>query len=91
MRNNYDTLRPQSTLQDVLSWAFNVTRSRLFDLEDYNILKSTSPAIYSPPASSTDLVGTEKAGDVSADTNYLYVVVDNAGTLQWQRVATSTF
>jgi len=43
------------------------------------------------PASSTAIIGTEKVGDIAADTSFLYVVVDNAGVLRWQRVATATF
>ncbi len=91
MRRNYDTIRPQSSLQDVIKWIADVTRNRLLDVEDYKYLTTISPEIFSPPSSSSDLVGTEKAGDMAADTNYLYVVVNNAGTLQWRRVAISTF
>lgn len=80
------------SLEDLVEWAYQATRARDFDLEDYDDMNATTPRIYSyTPSSSSDLIGTEKAGDIAVDTSYIYVVVDNSGTLQWQRVATATF
>ena len=78
--------------KDLAMWAFDVTRARRFDIEDYDDLVTTRPYVYrTNPASSSDLIGTEKVGDISADSTYLYVVVDNGGTLEWRRVAISSF
>ena len=43
------------------------------------------------PSSSTDTIGTEKVGDIAVDNSYFYIVVDNSGTLEWRRVAISSF
>lgn len=39
------------------------------------------------PTSSIDIVATDKVGDLNYDPNYLYIVVDNAGTAEWRRGA----
>lgn len=91
MRNNYETLPVRPDQTDILDWIRQVTRERLSDLEDYEQQQAANPRIYSAPTSSSDTIGTEKVGDIAADTSYLYVVVDNSGTLEWRRVAISTF
>lgn len=92
MQKKYKLLSAIPDLNEVLEWIRQATREREYDLEDYNNQTSTNTTIYNyTPASSTDLIGTEKAGDISVTTSYIYVVVNNAGTLRWQRVATATF
>ena len=92
MQKKYRVLTQNPSESDILSWIRDVTRERLFDLEDYNQQKATNVEYFNyTPTSSSDLIGTEKPGDIAADTSYIYIVVDNSGTLQWQRVATSTF
>lgn len=92
MQKKYKLLSALPDLNEVLEWIRQATREREYDLEDYNNQTSTNTTIYNyTPSSSTDLIGTEKAGDISVTTSYIYVVVDNAGTLRWQRVATATF
>ncbi len=39
------------------------------------------------PTSSADVVSTDKIGDVSYDINYIYILVNNAGTAVWRRTA----
>lgn len=91
MRNQYRNLSSRSSLDDLILWAQTATRHRQFDLDDYNNQVSANPFIYSAPASSSDMVGTEKVGDIAVDNGFLYVVVDNAGALEWRRTAISTF
>jgi hypothetical protein len=92
MQKEYKLLDEKATAEDVLDWIIQVTRERGVDLGDYDQQVATNAVYYSyTPSSSSNLIGTEKAGDIAADTSYLYVVVDNSGTLQWQRVATATF
>jgi len=91
MRNSYSVLPSKPTENDILRWIAEVTRSRADDLSDYENQQATKPSIYPVPLSMTDLIGTEKAGDIAADTTHLYIVTDNAGTLVWRRVALSTF
>lgn len=95
MREHYKSVgysNGDAAISEIMDWVRHATRARDTDINDYDDMRTTSPRIYSyTPANSSDLIGTEKAGDISVDTSYIYVVVDNAGTLQWQRVATATF
>lgn len=92
MQKKYKILSAIPDLNEALDWIRQATREREFDLEDYNNQVSTNVTFYNyTPSSSSDLIGTEKPGDIAVSTSYIYVVVDNAGTLRWQRVATATF
>ena len=91
MRSLYGVLSNNSGIVDVLRWVQDVVRERANDVSDYESQQATKPAIYPVPASMTDLRGTEKAGDIAVASGFLYVVVDNSGTLEWRRVALSTF
>lgn len=91
MRESYKDINNTSSLPDFINWAIHATRARIFDREDFDKQISENPRIFNAPSSSSDLRGNEKAGDIAVDTSYFYIVADNAGTLQWQRVAISTF
>lgn len=91
MQNLYDILGINPDSSDIVRWIENATRERRTDIDDYNNQVSSNSAIFSAPASSTDMVGTEKVGDIAADSAYFYVVVDDSGTLEWRRVAISSF
>ena len=43
------------------------------------------------PTSSADTTPTDKVGDVNYDANYLYILIDNAGTPVWRRAALSSW
>jgi hypothetical protein len=91
MRTSYSVLPSKPTENDVLRWIADVTRDRANDLSDYETQQATKTSIYPVPSSMTDLIGTEKAGDIAVNTTHLYIVTDNAGTLEWRRAALSTF
>lgn len=92
MKNIFRTLPHAPTIKDLSEWARDVTRSRLYDVSDYNEQTARNSSIFSSvPSSSSDLAGTEKAGDIAVDSSYLYIVVDNAGVLEWRRVAINSF
>lgn len=92
MQRRYEVISPRADQDKIIDWIFKATREREIDLQDYDNQVSTNVVFFDYiPSNSNDLLGTEKAGDIAADTSFLYVVVDNAGTLQWQRVATATF
>lgn len=86
----------ENTITDIILWALDVARERQIDLADYNNQIASNPVIFTTaPTSSSDLKGSEKIGDMAfgtdSGTEYVYFVVDNGGTLQWQRVALATF
>jgi len=91
MRTLYSVLSPKATIEQVVRWIADVTRDRANDLSDYESQQATKPTIYPVPASGTDLIGTEKAGDVAADEHHLYVVVNIAGVLEWRRTSLHNF
>jgi len=43
------------------------------------------------PASSSDVQSSDKLWDRCIDTSYEYVLVNNAGTLEWLRIIMSSF
>lgn len=43
------------------------------------------------PSSSIDVVATDKVGDINYTASYLYILVDNAGTPTWRRVALASW
>lgn len=86
MRKLYKNLPNLATLEDLILWAKDVTRSRVFDVDDYNLQVSNNPFIYDAPSSPTDLLGTEKPGDIAVDSSNLYVVFDNGTTLEWATI-----
>lgn len=91
MRTSYSVLPSKPTENDILRWIADVTRDRANDLSDYEAQQATKPSIYPVPSSMTDLIGTEKAGDIAVTSGFIYVVIDNAGVLEWRRAALSTF
>lgn len=91
MRSPFGILPTSADSNSVLRWIADVTRERANDISDYQSQEATNSKIYPAPSSMTDLIGTEKAGDIAVATGFLYVVVDNAGVLAWRRVALSTF
>lgn len=91
MRSKYNNASGIKTIEGLSSWAIQITREREFDLQDYETQVAVNPRIYPTPTSSSDMIGTEKVGDIAIDTDYIYTVVDNAGTLEWRRVGVSAF
>lgn len=97
MRELYTNLTQNRPLEDIKlledfrTWIINATRLRQFDIQDFDKQTAENPRIFDAPSSSTDTVGTEKVNDVAADSSFLYVIIDNAGTLEWRRVAISSF
>lgn len=43
------------------------------------------------PASSSDVQSLDLLYDIVRDTNYTYVLINNAGTLAWRRITMSSF
>lgn len=91
MRSQYTVLSLNAQTEEIKRWISDVTRARQADLDDYDLQESSKPKIFNAPASSTDTKGTEKVGDIAVDASYLYIVVDNSGTLEWRRVGISSF
>lgn len=79
--------------QETESWMRQVTELRNQDVADWNNL----PELYmrgrkvdKVPSASTDTTGNQK-GDFNYDASYLYICVDNSGTLSWRRASLSSW
>jgi len=67
-----------------------ISRQREIDTRDWNNLQNIyvlGRKVGKIPASSADVDATDRVGDVNYTTTYLYILVDNAGTAVWRRVA----
>lgn len=80
--------------QGSTSWEREVTRLRE---EDVSMIDNL-PKVYArksartvAPTSSTDILPNDAKGDGIYLNGFLYVVIDNSGSLKWQRVALSDF
>ena len=51
MRNQYINLGQNSSIKDILLWAFDVTRNRLFDVRDFQDLENRVSGLESVPSS----------------------------------------
>lgn len=43
------------------------------------------------PSNSADVVAADQEGDINYDAAFLYILLDDAGTLVWRRVALAAF
>lgn len=92
MKALYKNITANPSLRELAAWIRQATRERRIDLRDYNNQIGCNPKVFTRiPASTSDLLGTEQIGDIAANTTHLYIVVDNSGTLEWRRIAISTF
>lgn len=80
-RNHSDALR-------------RIARERENDVQDWYNLPSRFMAgrkVDKIPTGSANVTDTDKLGDFNYSTTYLYICVDNAGTLAWRRVALASW
>lgn len=92
--NKYPPLT-NNEYKSILDWINNVQQQRSKDVTDWDSLLQTyihgRNRTYindrNVPTSSADTAVTDAEGDVMYDTNYLYILVNNSGTLVWRRVA----
>lgn len=67
-----------------------IARERENDVRDwYNLPKKymTGRKVEKVPTGSADIATTDRKGDFNYTASFLYLCVDNAGTLAWRRVA----
>lgn len=85
---------------DIDKWKAEVVRMRESDVADFdNLYKQfmqigsgvTRSSRTTAPTSSTNVSTTDNDGDFYAVPGFLYILVNNSGTLKWQRTALSDF
>lgn len=76
------------TLDDLNRVLDTVVKQRTQDVKDFDNLQNTYVAgrkVAKIPTGATDISPTDRVGDVNADTNYKYEVIDNNGNAEWRR------
>lgn len=71
-----------------------ITRERVNDKRDWENLPSRfllARKVSRIPSSSADVITGDRPDDMNWDTSYLYILIDNAGTATWRRVALGSF
>lgn len=67
-----------------------ITRFRQEDIGDFTNLQNVFMAgrkVGKVPTGSADVTADDRVGDFNYSTTFLYILVDNAGTATWRRVA----
>jgi len=85
----YPTLK-EATVDSIFQWLKFVVRSRSEDVQEFNNLQNIfilGRKVGKVPSASNDVVASDKIGDFNPDgtTGYVYFLVDNSGTAEWQR------
>lgn len=84
---------------DLVNWARDVTATRQEDVRDFDNLNQkfvlgrnrTLRNDRDVPTGSSDVVATDAEGDIMHDASYLYILINNSGTLVWRRCALSSW
>lgn len=67
-----------------------IVRERQSDVKDFDNLQSRFMAgrkVGKIPTSSADVAASDRLGDFNYSASYYYLLVDNAGTPAWRRIA----
>lgn len=70
-----------------------ISKERINDVNDFNNLKNVfiyGRKVAKIPSSSSD-VSSNRVGDFSFDVDYIYICVDNSGTVEWRRATLGSF
>lgn len=89
----YPVLR-EDTIEDAANVLREIIRTRQSDISEIESIKNrfiSGRKVMRTPLSSSDIQATDRVGDISFSASYMYIVVDNSGTLVWRRVALASF
>lgn len=80
----------QNNIESLVDCLKYICRTRKEDINDYDNLVNvfmSGRKVGKIPTSSADVISTDKIGDFSYSTTYLYICVDNAGSAVWRRIS----
>lgn len=70
----------------------DVTQKREEDVQDWdNLPKIFVRKVIREPSVSSDVIDQDKVGDFAFSAGYLYILIDDSGTVKWQRTALADF
>lgn len=90
---NYPSIVPD-TEKDIKELLRYVVKERTNDVNDFNNLKNvfmSGRKTGKIPVGSSDVTNADRVGDFSFDVSYFYILVDNAGTAEWRRIALASW
>lgn len=82
------------TTKDLALVLRDIVKKRQADIDDFsNLRSSVFIKTTRVPSASNDVLDSDNINNMSYDatTGYLYILGDNAGTLQWRRVQLATW
>lgn len=71
-----------------------ISQARKEDIEDWNNLPQRflmGRKVGKVPSSSGDVSTGDKLGDISIQPDYIYILIDDSGSLEWRRAALGVF
>jgi hypothetical protein len=89
----YPKFAPES-LEDVKTIIMRILDNRPLDIAEFTNLNNVFIAGRKSgkiPSGSADIAISDRVGDISYDANYLYIVIDDAGSAEWRRVALASW
>lgn len=89
----YKSLNTQQP-EDIAQVVRDIVRTRDQDIGDYNNLPNrfiSGRSVSRVPSSSADVIAGDRIGDASYDHQYIYYLIDNAGTAEWRRINLHSF
>lgn len=87
--NSYPLLTPDNQ-EDAIELLRVISRERPNDIKDFDNLTNTFMSGRKSgkvPTGSADISVTDRVGDFNYTPSFFYIVVNNAGTAQWRRIA----
>lgn len=85
---------PVSNVEEIIEQLRQITNIRKDDISTIQNLPNVfllGRKVGKIPSASNDVTNGDKLGDLSYSADFLYILVDNAGTAQWRRVALSSW
>ena len=84
----------QSLHDDVVRVLEVAIQERKNDIKDFDNLTNVfirGRKVDKVPSGATDITAADRVGDFNYDADYLYIVVDDAGTAEWRRAAIASW
>lgn len=91
--NNYPILSPDKE-EDRVTLLRSITKERYQDIKDFDNLQNRFMAGRKSgkiPSGASDVDPSDRVGDMNYDDQYLYILIDNAGTAEWRRASLASW
>lgn len=71
--------------KDQLRQICNVRKDDIAQISNLTNIFFSGRKVGKIPSGSSDVDAADRVGDINYDANYLYILIDNAGTAEWRR------